>query len=214
MGFAWRGVFSCSPGEGCSRRPALLCGPSVSPRAHGANVIAPHCDQSEWEAEVAVWVPRKIQEYFPDNDGDPIAPPALHRERGSRQLAGLPAPGDRNLGQGLDPRPRPPARRVPASPAPHLLRHLPPRLQQLYRRPRPARVTWPGVTRSRSPAERLTAGRSAGPWPQVDSALRGLSHRLLSTPGARRPGSSCGRRDLETGFVQPGDLGTPGGPKE
>lgn len=36
--------------------------------------------RSEWEAGVAIWAIRRIQECFPDPDGDPIASPALHRE--------------------------------------------------------------------------------------------------------------------------------------
>lgn len=204
MGFAWRGVFSYSPGDGCSRRPALLCGPSVSPKPHGVNVIAPHCDQSGRPG----WPSGPSEGYrsvFPTPMAIPSPLPPC-TGKGSQQLTGLRAPGDRRLRQRLDPHPHPPARRVPASPAPYLLEHLPWRLQQLCWRPRPARVTCPRVTRSRSPAE----GLPAGSW-LPDFALSGASYPLISSPGARRPGSSCGRRGLDTGFVQPGDLGAPGG---
>lgn len=106
--------------------------------------------------------------------------------KGSQQLTGLRDPGDRRLRQRLDPHPHPPPRRVPASPAPHLLGHLPRRLQQLYWRPRPARVTCPRVTRSRSPAEGLTLrGRLLGPGcrtlPCLGPAI--LSSRLQERAG-------------------------------
>lgn len=181
MEFAWRRVFPCRG----VLPSALLCGPSVSPKAQGVNVIAPHCDHSGWEAGMAVPASRRIQECLPDADRDPIAPPALHREGASRQLAGLPAPGEPEAGAAPGPPPTPTREEGPRQPRSPLTRTPPaaPAATAPAAPPRAGHVA-PGHAEPLSAGGADSAGPTAGPWPPADSALPGASPSLLSAPGA------------------------------
>ena len=192
----------------------------VSPKEHAAKVIAleggrlvlPAALRSNQsgkaKAEVAGSVVRGVQEFFPHPSGDPIAPPGegtLADRWGSRpQVAGgWAAPG------------RPPARRVPADPAPHLRGRLPRLMQRLRWRPRPAWVMWLQVTRCRAPPAGLTSGAAAPrrtlpggpeavqapekPWGAGLGDWFGGGGRLGGVPG-RSQGCSPQGRGLGQGF--------------
>ena len=124
-GFACRGVFSYQCWSGCSHRPGLLCGSSVSPTAYGGK-----CNRSARRASAtlslrsvrvrggSVWITH------PKDTGVPFRPrwrshrpsgPAWGRDPSSSLAHGPRGP---EAGATLGPRPRPPARRVPASPVP------------------------------------------------------------------------------------------------
>lgn len=131
MGFAWRGVFSFSTGEGAPRPPACLplwtlSFPHSTPSKCNSSAWRASATLSllsEWDTDVSGSAPRRIREWFSDPDGDPIAPPALLGEGGLSSSLG-PRPqgtgggGSARIPARAHPRGGSPPARYPLTPTP------------------------------------------------------------------------------------------------